>query len=207
MLRRLIKHIYHTSLTVLPLFVFLASIFGSLIIGFVIVMATQLNMQVELGSLIVTFVVTAFSPFFTIVFIYIRYITFINKKITQSTNEIIIQKFLLAYLLGGIFSSIALASIFSVIMLVSAYLFTFFFMGMDIHSYKFIIFDAIKIQTLLLFLSKASLFGFIAMSIPLYIKLESNETARKSAPIHMIIPFLLALFFIEMVSFTFQSLF
>ena len=55
----LIKQIYFTAVTILPLFIIMATFFGSVVIGVVIVIATKYSLENEIGSIIISFVIDA----------------------------------------------------------------------------------------------------------------------------------------------------
>lgn len=201
----LITQIYHTSIVKLPFFLIIAFIFGSILIGAVIVIATELNMQVQIGSVIVTFVINELSPLFTAIFISLRSATLINKKLALADiqNEIdLIDNIVLPRIISGILSTVSLSFIFAIVMIGSGYVFTFFLMGMDLHTYKYLIFDAIEINNIIILLIKGLMFGFIIMAIPIYngLKVAKDTVFDKVSVINIIVNIFLALFFMEMIS-------
>ena len=88
------------------------------------------------------------------------------------------------------------------IMISSGYVFTFFLMGMDLHTYKYLIFDAIEVNNIIILLIKGILFGFIVTVIAIHNGLEvaKKSISSRSSVINMIVNIFLALFFIEMLS-------
>ena len=205
MLITLISQIYHTSIAVLPFFLITAFIFGSALIGALIVIAIEYSIQVQIGSVIVTFVINEFSPLFTAIFISLRSGTLINKKLASVDieNEVdLIDNIILPRIISGILSTVSLSLVFAIIMIGSGYVFTFFLMGMDLHTYKYLIFDAIEVKNIIILLSKGLIFGFIIMVIPIYNGLEvaKENISSKISIIKVIVNIFLALFFIEMLS-------
>ena len=69
----LISQIYQTSIKTIPHFIIVAAVFGSVLIGLVIVVAANFNMQIQIGSLIVTFVINEFASLLTAFFIAYRF--------------------------------------------------------------------------------------------------------------------------------------
>ena len=205
MLIVLINQIYHTSITILPFFLITAFIFGSTLIGALIVIATEFSVQVQIGSVIVTFVINELSPLFTAIFISLRSGTLINKKLAliDVENEIdLIDNIILPRIISGALSTVSLSLIFAIIMIGSGYIFTFFLMGMDLHTYKYLIFDAIEVNNIIILLIKGLVFGFVIMAIPIYNGLEvaKESITNKISIIKVIVNIFLALFFIEMLS-------
>jgi len=215
----LIKQIYHTSVTILPLFMMLAIFFGSAIIGVVIVIAREYNLQYEIGSIIVTFILDEFSPFFTAMLIALRSGTTINTEIAvmNVNNELkslkeykidIIDYLVLPRIISGVLSTLSLSVLFALIMLVSGYIFTLFYMRMDLHTYQYLILNAITIQDITTLLLKSTIFGFVIMLVPLYSGLNSVHTnidIPKSI-LNGMVKLFITIFFIEVVSLIIQSI-
>ena len=81
MRKTVIKQIYFTAITILPSFMMMAFVFGTVIIGMVIVVATKFNLQLQTGSIIVTFAINEFAPLFTAFFIAFRSGAVLNTKV------------------------------------------------------------------------------------------------------------------------------
>ncbi len=215
----LVKQIYFTAVTILPLFIIMAFIFGSVIIGIVIVIATKLNLQLQTGSIIVTFVVNEFAPFFTALLIALRSGTAVNTEIAvmKVNNELntlegykidIIDYLFLPRIISGIVSSVFLSFIFASIMIMSGYLFTLFYLNMDLHAYSSLILDAIEVRNIIILLLKSVAFGFFIMLIPIYSGLKTAHT-NVAIPISVLngmVKLFIAIFFIEVLSLVLQSL-
>lgn len=215
----LTKQIYFTAVTIIPLFVMMAFIFGSVIIGVVIALATEYNLQDSIGSIIITFVIDEFSPFFTALLISLRSGTAINTEIAvmnvnKELNTLreykidLIDYLFLPRIISGIISITSLSIIFALIMLSSGYLFTLFYMNMDLHTYKAILIDAIEVKDLLILLLKGIAFGFATMLIPIYSGLKTGAayTAIPISVLNGMVKLFIALFLIEVLSLLIQSL-
>ncbi len=181
--KSLVTKIYHSSIVIIPHFIAIAFVFGSIIIGTLILLATEYSMQDKIGSIIVTFVLNEFSAIFTVLFV-----------VLHSSKIRITQGSVLSSVLSGVISVLTLSILFALVMISSGYIFTFFFMGMDFHTYKYIIFSAIEIQNIVVLLVKSVLFGFIATLIPIYSATQNIKKNRNIAKI------LLSIFFIEIIS-------
>jgi len=202
----LINQIYYTSVTILPFFLIIAFIFGTIVVGALIVVATEFSIQVQIGSIIVNFVLNEFSPLFTAIFISLRSETLIHNKLahTDITNETnLIRNIIVPRIISGVFSTLSLSLIFAIVMISSGYVFTFFLMGMDLHTYKHLIFDAIGLSNIIILLTKGIVFGFVVTVIAIYdgLKVVKKNISSRTSVINMIVNIFSALFFMEMLSF------
>jgi len=215
----LIKQIYFTAVEIIPLFISMAVLFGSVIIGVVIYLATQYSLQSEIGSIIITFVVDEFAPFFTAILIALRSGAAINTEIavmnvnnelnTLKTYKIdFIDYLFLPRIISGIVSMISLSILFALIMLTSGFLFTLFYMDIDFHTYKYLLLNAIEVKDLIVLLLKSFAFGFFAMIIPIYSGLNTHKsyTAIPISVLNGMVKLFIAIFFIEVSSLLIQSL-
>lgn len=207
----LITQIYHTSVTIIPHFIMMAFLFGSIIIGLVIVMATKFSLEGHIGSIIINFVIDEFAPFFTALFISLRSGTLINKKLASidfDKESNIINNIVLPPIISGIVSTFALSSLFAMLIVSSGYIFIFFFIGMDLHTYKHLLLDEIEFHNILVLSLKSIIFGFFTMAIPIYngIKIAKDKENTQVSILNSIIKLFVAIFFIEILSVMLQSL-
>lgn len=213
----LIKQIYFTAVGVVPLFITLAILFGSIIIGVVILLATEYSLQDQIGSIIITFVVDEFSPFFTALLISLRSGAAVNTEIAvMNVNKELdtlkqykinlINYLFLPRIISGMISVTALSFLFAIIMLSSGYLFTLFYMNMDLHTYKYLLVNAIELKDIIVLIVKSIAFGFVIMLIPIYSGLTTGTTYT-SVPISVLtgmVKLFIAIFFIEVMSLLIQ---
>ncbi len=193
MTKILIKQIYYTSVMVIPYFMMIAFFFGTIIIGGVITLSSKYGVQFQIGTIIVNFVMNEFAVLFTTLFIYLRSWTLINQELTlinrDNENDLIIN-FVLPHIISSIISNVTLSILLTIIMISSGFIFIFFFMGMDFHTYKHLIFNAMEIQNIVILLLKSIIFGFVTMFIPIYSELK---VSRK----RIFVKIFMAIFFIE----------
>ncbi|MFT7860420.1 MAG: ABC transporter permease [Sulfurimonas sp.] len=215
----LIKQIYFTAIEIIPLFVILALLFGSVFVGVVIYLATDYGLQEQIGSIIVTFVMDEFSPFFTALLISLRSSTAVNTEIAvmrvnKELNTLkeykidLIDYLFLPRIIGGIISVTSLTILFSIIMFASGYIFTFSYMGMDFYSYKLLLLEAVEVKDLFILLVKSIAFGFVIMLIPIYSGLKTGD-ANTAIPISVLngmVKLFIAIFLIEVLSLILQSI-
>lgn len=211
MQKALVHQIYHTSITIIPIFSLIALVFGSIIIGIVISLATNFNLQVGIGSIIVNFVVNEFSPIFTALFISLRSGTLISKKLAliDITNEVdLIDNTILPRILSGILSTVTLSILFATIMIMSGYVSVYFFIGMDFHTYEQLLYGALSLDNIFIFFFKTISFGFIVMFIPIYngISVSKNKLTKRISLIDTLIKLFFAIFFVEIFALLFVSL-
>ncbi|RLA76522.1 MAG: ABC transporter permease [Epsilonproteobacteria bacterium] len=215
----LTKQIYFTAVTIIPIFLMMAFIFGSIIIGAVIALATEYSLQDSIGSIIVTFVINEFAPFFTALLISLRSGTAINTEIAvmnvnKELNTLreykidIIDYLFLPRIISGIISVTSLSILFALIMLSSGYIFTLFYMNMDFHTYKYLLISAIEVSDILVLLLKSIAFGFVTMLIPIYsgLKTANSYTAIPISVLNGMVKLFIAIFFIEVLSLVLQLL-
>ena len=209
----LTKQIYFTAIQIIPLFIVMAVFFGSIIIGVVILLAAEYKLQGEIGSIIITFAVDEFSPFFTALLISLRSGTAINTEIavmkvnnelnTLNTYKIsLIDYLFLPRIIGGVVSVVSLSILFAFIMLGSGYVITLFYMNMDFHTYKYLLISAIEVKDVLTLLFKSIAFGFVVILIPLYsgLKTTKSYTAIPISVLNGMVKLFIAIFLIEVLS-------
>lgn len=211
MRRSLVRQIYYTSITILPTFTLIAFLFGSIVIGTIISIATKYSLQVEIGSIIVNFVINEFSPIFTALFISFHSSILISKKLAHINfeNEVdVIDNIVLPRIISGILSTLMLSILFSIIIIISAYIFISLFMGIDFHSYKQLLFDAFEINNIVILFFKSIIFGFLTMFIPIYagIHIARNNLSKRISLINTLVKLFFAIFFVEVCSLLFLAL-
>jgi len=169
LLENLTKQIYFTSVTTVPFFMFIAILFGSTIIGFVISFAAKYNILLQIDTIIITFVFNEFSAFFTILYVYLRLIKLQKlQNITPDINNTLPE------ILNAVMSTLMLSILFAIIMLLSGSIVSSFIIGIDFYTYKSLIFEAIELKNVLVLIIKSSLFGLVGVlifyTIPLNLK-------------------------------------
>ena len=215
----LTKQIYFTSVGILPLFMMMAMFFGSIIIGIVIVLATEYNLEDSIGSIIINFVMDEFSPFFTALLISLRSGTAINTEIAvmnvnKELNTLreykidLIDYLFLPRIISGMISVTSLSIVFAIIMLGSGYIFTLFYMNMDLHSYTNLLVGAVEIKDVVVLVLKGIAFGFVITLIPIYsgLKTTNSYTAIPISVLNGMVKLFIAIFLIEVLSLVIQSL-
>ncbi|MFT5661954.1 MAG: ABC-type transporter Mla maintaining outer membrane lipid asymmetry permease subunit MlaE [Sulfurimonas sp.] len=191
--KKLILQLYRTTLFTLSRFSLLAFLLGSIVVGVFIIVAGEYNFHLQIGSLIVNFIVNVFAPVFTAFYILNKSKILLKKKDYEST--------LIPYALSSLVSTLSLSMLFASIVLTSSYFPIFFFMHMDVDTYKQLVFESIEFQDILTLFIKSILYGLIIVILPIYGRLQSYNTLSIMRRI------IFSIFFIELVSLLIQSSF
>jgi len=212
MRKTVIKQIYYTALKPLPSFMIMAFIFGTLIIGMVIVVATKFNLQLQTGSIIVTFAINEFAPLFTAFFIAFKSGVILHTKVHnkskrfQEHNINIIDNLFLPHIISGMLSTVLLAALFAIILISGGYIISLFYLNMDFHTYSSLIVNATEVRDIMILLLKGTAFGFVTMliSISSGLNLEQTDISIAISVSNLIVKLFIAILFIEMVSLVIQ---
>ncbi|MBN1546623.1 MAG: ABC transporter permease [Syntrophaceae bacterium] len=182
----LINQIYFTALQILPLFLFISVIFGSLLIGIVYQVIRDFGLAHYLGEIIMGFVVTELSPFITVLLIALRSSSAINTEISvmKYNKELrtldafhidVVNYLFVPRILNGIVSVSLLSALFSISVLTSGFLFLKVFFGMSIDVYAAEILNSAVFSDLIITLIKCVTFGFFIILIPIRLGLMASE--------------------------------
>jgi len=213
----LIKQIYFTTIGIIPLFVLMAALFGSIIIGVVITLTTQYHLEGNIGPILITFVMDEFAPFFTALLISLRSSAAVNTEIAvMSVNHELdtlkaykinlIDYLFIPRIISGVISVTTLSLLFALIMLSSGYAFVLWYIDMNLSDYIHLLITAISFKDFEVLLLKTIAFGFVTMLIPIYsgLKAQKSYTSIPIAVLNGMVKLFIALFFIEVVSLLIQ---
>lgn len=175
----IIEEIYYTSIKVIPIFIISAVIFGAIVMGFIVSLSIKYSLQVYLSNIIVKFIIVEFVPFFMAIFISLRTGLRVGIKIARMrvNNEFnTLKKYKINAMnyqyspraLASIISFLSLAILFSVIMVLSGYVFMFFSINMNFDKFIKMLINVVSIKDILLFTFKCLFFGFIIIAIPAF---------------------------------------
>jgi phospholipid/cholesterol/gamma-HCH transport system permease protein len=209
----LVKQIYFTVIQILPSFLLLGFIFGSLIIGYVITLAVNYELSNQIGSIIIGFVFNEFAPLFTAFLIALRSGAAVNTEIAvmQVSGELnslkefnigLIDYLFLPRIISGMISVVTLSLLFAMIMLIGGYFFSLLYMNMNLNTYLHTLFSSIEINNLFYLVGKSMAFGFVIMLIPIYSGLRTIK-AFNAIPIAVLkgmVRLFIAIFIIEVLT-------
>jgi phospholipid/cholesterol/gamma-HCH transport system permease protein len=182
----LVHQIYFTSLQILPLFITLSVIFGSLLVGIVFQGLKSLGLTSYLGHILMGFVVTELSPFVTVLLIALRSGSAINTEIAvmkvskelrtlEAFNIDVINYLFLPRIINGILSVVLLSGLFSIVVLLSGLLYSKIILGMSLDAYTSVLVDAVQFSDILVLLLKCCTFGFFIILIPIRSGLSASD--------------------------------
>lgn len=182
----LVNQIYFTSVQILPVFLFVSMVLGSLLIGIVFQLLKQLGLTDYFGNVLMGLIVTELSPFFTVLFITLRSSSAINTEMavmkvngeikTLETFRIdVINYLLIPRVINGIVSLVLLSSLFSIALMFSGILFSWAIFGMSTDVYVNILLNSANFFDMVIALIKCAVFGFFITLIPIRFGLRASD--------------------------------
>jgi phospholipid/cholesterol/gamma-HCH transport system permease protein len=189
-----INQFYFTSVQILPLFLFVAVIFGSMVNGMAFQVIKNLGLTDYLGRLLMGFVVTEISPFITVLLIALRSSSAINAEIavmkvnrelnTLETFNIDVIDYLFApRVLTGVLSMVLLSSLFSMMVLAIGLFVSSAIFGTSVDDYINILLQSASLPDLIIVLIKCATFGFFITLIPISRGLNASQEELTSIPV------------------------
>jgi phospholipid/cholesterol/gamma-HCH transport system permease protein len=182
----LVNQIYFTAVQILPVFVTVSIIFGSLLIGIVFQLLKQYGLTEYFGNVLMGLVVTELSPFFTVLLITLRSgsamstelaVMKVNREIkTLEMFRIdIIDYLLLPRIINGVISLVLLSSLFSIVLLTSGILFSWLIFGLSADVYLNILLNSTNFSDIVIALLKCAVFGFFITLITIRFGLRASH--------------------------------
>lgn len=182
----LINQIYFTSVQILPVFLIVSIIFGSLLIGIVFTLLKEFGLTEFIGHVLMGLIVTELSPLLTVLLITLRSASAINTEMAVmkvnreiETLEIfridVIDYLIAPRIINGIISIVLLSTLFSIVLLISGILFSLLIFGMSIDVYTNILLNSTKFSDILITLFKCAIFGFFVTLIPIRFGLRASH--------------------------------
>lgn len=182
----LINQIYFTAIQILPLFLTVSVIVGSLLISMILHILNQFGLAEYLGHIIMGFVVTELSPFLTVLLIALRSSSAMNTEIaTMKVNKElhtlevfhidVICYLFLPRVLSGVISVVLLSGIFSIVVLAAGFVSSKLISGIGLDAYANLLLNSAEVSDILILLIKCSLFGFFITLIPIRSGLNASD--------------------------------
>jgi phospholipid/cholesterol/gamma-HCH transport system permease protein len=209
----LVNQIYFTSMQILPLFIGISVIFGSIVISTVFHVIKNLGLEDYLGRVLMGFVVTEMSPFVTVLLIALRSSSAINTEIAvmKVNNELktleafninVIEYLFLPRIINGVVSVVLLSGLFSIVALTSGMLFSKLIFGMSVDVYTNVLLKSSNFYDIVISIIKCSTFGFFITLIPIrFGQQASNElTSIPVAVLNGMVKVFIAIVLIEVSS-------
>lgn len=175
----LVRQVYFTAVQILPLFLMVALVFGTVVAGATVAGILRLDLVDEAGGLVVNLLVLELAPLITALLIGLRSGSAINAEMATMalTGEFRTLDLFgidrVTYLvLPRVFATMAavalLTGVFALLVLAGAYLFLFLFEQTGLHAYLDAVTGALTGTVAVLLLAKSLLLGFLVAFIPLY---------------------------------------
>ncbi len=182
----LINQIYFTSVQILPVFLVVSIVLGSLLIGIVFQLLKQLGLTDYFGNVLMGLIVTELSPLFTVLFITLRSASAINTEmaVMKVTGEMktlemfridVINYLLIPRIINGIVSLVLLSSLFAIVSMFSGILFSRIIFGISMDGYINILFNSANLFDLTIAMVKCVVLGFFITLIPIRFGLRASS--------------------------------
>jgi ABC-type transporter Mla maintaining outer membrane lipid asymmetry permease subunit MlaE len=159
----LFEQIYLSAIKKLFIYIFFAILFGSTLILAIISMAINLSFSQKFIDLLTSMIINELSPIFCTIFFILTYSLSSHEKIKvlKKDNDNLID------------------DVYIPKMFISGFIVSSFYFKIDFFTYKEMILSSIGFKDILLLLIKTSIFGFIAISVPIYFgHKKQNEIYR-----------------------------
>jgi phospholipid/cholesterol/gamma-HCH transport system permease protein len=181
-----INQFYFTSVQILPLFLFVAVIFGSLVNGIAFQVIKNLGLHDYLGRLLMGFVVTEVAPFVTVLLIALRSSSAINTeiavmKVSRELNTLdtfnidLINYLFVPRILNGMLSMVLLSSLFSLVILAIGLFVSSAVFGTSVDAYIDTLLQSASLLDIVIVLFKCATFGFFITLIPIRLGLNASR--------------------------------
>ena len=213
------KQIYFTVIKILPLFLLISAFFGFTFVGTLVSLSIEYSLTSEIGSIIVNGVLNEIAPLITILLLALRSSSAMNTEIAVMSvsgelkalewyNVDIIQYMYAPRVFGMIVSVFILTMIFIFIVILSGYIFLYFFMQMGLDIYLQSIIDSIEVGEIINYILKSFLFGIALSVMPIYYGSEAKDSLASISNAILIgmIRLFVVIFFIEVFTLAIQLL-
>jgi phospholipid/cholesterol/gamma-HCH transport system permease protein len=208
-----INQFYFTAVQILPLFLFVAVIFGSLVNGMAFQVIKNLGLTDFLGRLLMGFVVTEIAPFVTVLLIALRSSSAINTEIAvmkvnhelntlDAFNIDRIDYLFVPRVLNGMLSMVLLSSLFSLVVLAIGLVVSSVVFGTSIDAYIDALLHSTSFLDMVIVFLKCAVFGFFITLIPIHRGLNASQefTSIPVAVLNGMVKVFLAIVVIEVLS-------
>jgi phospholipid/cholesterol/gamma-HCH transport system permease protein len=209
----LTAQIYYTSVEILPLFVCVSVILGTLIMGILFDTIKTLGLDQYLGTILMGFAVTELSPFVTVLLLALRSGSAINTEIAvmkvnreldtlQAFNIDENNYLFIPRILSVMISLVLLTGLFSIVVLTSGVLFSNIIFGMGLNTYSMLLVNSIEFSDMAILFFKCVTFGFFISLIPILSGMRASYelTSIPVSVLHGMIRVFIAIIVIEVLS-------
>jgi phospholipid/cholesterol/gamma-HCH transport system permease protein len=208
-----IHQFYFTAVQILPLFLVVAVIFGSLVNGMAFQVIKNLGLTDYLGRLLMGFVVTEIAPFVTVLLMALRSSSAINTEIAvmkvnhelhtlESFRIDLIDYLFVPRILNGMLSMVLLSSLFAMVVLAIGLLVSSVIFGTSVDAYIDTLLNSASLLDIIVVILKCATFGFFITLIPIRRGLNASQelTSIPIAVLNGMVMVFLAIMVIEVLS-------
>lgn len=208
-----ITQFYFTSVQILPLFLAVAFLFGSLVNGIAFQVIKDLGLTDYLGRLLMGFVVTEVAPFITVLLVALRSSSAINAeiavmKVTRELETLRLFKIdhitylFVPRILNGVLSMVLLSGLFALIVLTVGLFVSRVVFSTSVETYIDILLTSASLTDVTIVLIKCATFGFFITLIPILLGMNAalELTAIPVAVLSGMVRVFLAIVIIEVLS-------
>jgi phospholipid/cholesterol/gamma-HCH transport system permease protein len=209
----LTAQIYYTSVEILPLFICVSVILGTLIMGILFDTIKTLGLDQYLGTILMGFAVTELSPFVTVLLLALRSGSAINTEIAvmkvnreldtlQAFNIDKNNYLFIPRIISVMISLVLLTGLFSIVLLTSGVLFSNIIFGMGLNTYSMLLVNSIEFSDMAILFFKCVTFGFFITLIPILSGMRASYelTSIPVSVLHGMIRVFIAIIIIEVLS-------
>lgn len=184
------RQIYFTGVQILPTFTFISIAMGLAIVGGLTNFMVQFGAQDAVGGVLVSITIKELAPILTAMLLTLRSSTAVTAEIAlmkmnreiETLKSLSIDPYIYLYaprILSGVLCLSALSVIFVYVAIIGSYLILSFNLNISFDFLISTIFDAITIETVLIFIIKILLAGYFVMSIPIYSALQVGNAVTE----------------------------
>lgn len=215
----LVRQIYFTSVQILPFFLTLCFVFGSITIGVAMGAVKQMGLFDMLGNIVFSLVITEIAPLITVILISLRSSSAINTEIAvmNVNGELdtlrafgIDEKRYLAMprIINAVISIVMLSYLFAFISVLSGSFFSLIFFGTGFELYINMLAKSISLGDIGILLFKSVAFGLAVSIIPIYSGLLASKqlTAIPISVLKGMVRIFNAIIFIEVASLALKAI-
>lgn len=208
-----VNQIYFTSVQILPLFLFVAVIFGSLVNGILFQLIKNLGLTDYLGRLLMGFVVTEMSPFVTVLLVGLRSSSAINTEIAvmkvnreldtlESFKIDLVDYLFIPRVISGMISVVLLSGLFSLVVLFIGLMVSSLIFGTGVDAYLEILLRSASLVDMIIVVIKCAIFGFFITLIPIRRGMNASQelTSIPVAVLNGMVTVFVAIVVIEVLS-------
>lgn len=214
----LVNQIYFTAVEILPLFITVSIVLGSLVMGLVLQTLKNMGLTQYLGNILIGFAVNELSPFVTVLLIALRSGSAINTEIAvMKVNKELdtlrafridpVNYLFFPRIVNGMVSLVLLTGLFSIVLIISGGLFSRIIFGMGLNIYIDLLARSVHLSDVVILLLKCSTYGFFITLIPIISGMRATHqlTTIPIAVLHGMIRVFLAIIFIEVLTLIVRS--